>query len=788
MPKMEITELRSLLAAEKADALAAVTSSKLSNDRATALDYYNGDMSVDMPALPGRSSAVSSDVSDTIDGLMPGLMEVFCGGDEVVRFSPVGPEDIEQAEQESDYVNHVFMQLNPGFMILYTYVKDALLSKVGVIKAWTEEEDNEEEETYYGQPPEVLQAIVADPSIEVLAHNENPDGTHDVKIVKKTKKKCHKVENVPPEEYGIAKGAKNTRDATYQFHETMRTVFDLIEEGYDEAQVSTLPGITSDTESSSEARARDTVDESETTTHSGSMNKGAARVTVTEHYVRMDMDGKGKDCLYKIVTGGSEGDILTKGGKPDIEEVDYPPFAAMTPNPIPHRFFGKSMADEVMDIQRIKTALIRGMLDNLYKHNNPRPVVSKDYATENTIDDLLTHSHGAMIRVKGDTGAAIQWQVVPNITDSIYPALQYMDATREWRSGVTRQGQGIDADALQNQSATAVNQVMSATQARMKMIARIFAETGIRDLFSLLHAEIRKHGDKAETVRLRNQWVPVDPRQWKTRNDMTINVGLGSGNKSERVAHLMALIGLQKEALLAGKTNLVSDDKLFNSAKELAKLLDYKDPEQFFNDPTATDEQGQLKNPPPPPMPNPDMLKLQLEQQKMQQDGQMKQAEMQMKGQEFQAKATLDQQADERKAQIEAVQAQADIATQDRKMQAEMVMAQQKFEFEKELALLDHQLKREQLAADMEMKREAHQQSMQAGAFKAQMDAEGHSQKMEQAKAKPEPKEKPEKPAESKSESAMAAALGAVAAALEKSGGKRTIRKNGDGSYVSETD
>jgi hypothetical protein len=733
MAKMSVTELRALLAAEKADALASVTSSKLSQERERALDYYNGDMASDMPALPGRSSAVSSDVSDTVDGLMPGLMEVFCGGDEVVRFSPVGPEDIQQAEQETDYVNHVFMQMNPGFMILYNFIKDALLSKVGVVKVWTEEEEEAEEETYFDQPQDMVDAILAVPGIEVLEHTPKPDGTHDIKVVTRIKKKCHKVENVPPEEYGISRGAKNTRDAGYQFHETLKSVGSLIEQGYDEDQIRTLPGDSERTDNA-EVRARDTVDESDASSNSDRMNKGAEMVPVTEHYVRMDFDGKGKDCLYKIVTGGASGDVLNKDGKPDIEEVDYAPFAAMTPCPIPHRFFGRSVADQVMDIQRIKTALIRGLLDNVYKHNNPRPVVSQANANENTIDDLLTHAHGALIRVKSDAGAAVQWQVVPDITGSVYPALQYLDATREWRSGVTRQGQGLDPEALQNQTATASNNQDAAARARQKMIARIFAETGIRDLFSLLHAEIRKHGDKAETVRLRNQWVPIDPRHWKTRKDLTINVGLGTGNRSERVANLMALIGLQKEALVAGKTNLVSDDKLFNSAKELAKLLDYKDPEQFFNDPTATDEQGQLKNPPPPPMPDPEMAKVELQKQQMEMDGQIKQADMQMRGQEMQVKAQMDAQADQRKAEIESVQAQADIATQDRKMQAELMLAQQKFEMEKELKIMDFQLKREMQSAELEMKREAHAQALQSGAFKMAAGAEAHSQKMEAAK------------------------------------------------------
>jgi hypothetical protein len=260
-----------------------------------------------------------------------------------------------------------------------------------------------------------------------------------------------------------------------------------------------------------------------------------------------------------------------------------PPFAAMTPVIVTHRFFGRSIADLVMDIQRIKTALLRSILDNAYLAVNPRVEVSEAHATETTLDDLLVSRPGGIVRTKMPGG--VNWQTVPAIASEIFPVLEYADATREWRTGVNRQAQGLDANALQNTSATAAMQVYNAAQARMKLIARIFAETGIRDLFSLLHAVIRRNGAQAATVRLRNQWVTVDPRDWKERNDLTINVGLGTGGKSERLAHVMAVINLQKEALAGGLTNLVSVQNLYNSAAEVVKLVDLKNVDQFFTDP-----------------------------------------------------------------------------------------------------------------------------------------------------------------------------------------------------------
>jgi hypothetical protein len=179
MAKMSLSDLRPMLAAQKADALAAMSAAQLSQERADSLDYYLGDMSKDMPAQDGRSKAVSTDVADTIEGLMPNLMDIFAGSDEVVRFEPVGPEDEEAAQQETDYVNHVFMQQNPGFMVLYSFIKDALLSKIGIVKVWWEENEQEERETYYDLTDEqfaMLSMAVAesDGKMKIVEHSARP--------------------------------------------------------------------------------------------------------------------------------------------------------------------------------------------------------------------------------------------------------------------------------------------------------------------------------------------------------------------------------------------------------------------------------------------------------------------------------------------------------------------------------------------------------------------------------------------------------------------------------------
>jgi hypothetical protein len=667
MPKISLSDLKAMLASERADALAAVSASKLSSERADAMDYYLGDMTHDMPSPEGRSRAVSTDVADTIEGLMPSLMEIFCGGDEVVRFDPVGPEDVAAAEQETDYVNHVFMQANPGFLILYilySFVKDALLSKVGVVKVWWEERTREERETYYDLPDDGYAILAADPDIEIVAHSarpavtspegdETPEGLpllHDVECVRARSAAGVKIEPVPPEEFGISRNARSLRDCDYAFHKVLLTPAKLIAQGYDKAQIDALPTYSNIT--NTEEVQRDTVNEYQYTGDEN--NKAARRIEVTEHYVRMDYEGDGKAGLYQVTSGGSQGDILTRDGKPDIRPIDEIPFAAMTPVIVTHRFFGRSIADLVMDIQRIKTALLRSMLDNAYLANNPRVEVAEQFASPETLDDLLVSRPGGIVRTRQPGG--LNWQQVPSIAAQVFPIMEYMDATREFRTGVTRQGQGIDANSLLNQSATAVNQVFTAAQARMRLIARIFAETGIRDLFRLVHATIRKHGDGAHTVRLRNEWATVDPREWKTRNDMTVHVGLGTGGKSEQLAHIMSIIGLQREALVAGKSNLVTDQNLYNAARQATRLVGLPNVDQFFTDPTT--------QPAPQGRPDPEMIKAE-------------------------AHAAQSQQ----QVQLTAAKQQADTQHEAARMQADAALAQQKFEHQQRMALLEHDLK-----------------------------------------------------------------------------------------------
>lgn len=513
-----------------------------------------------------------------------------------------------------------------------------------------------------------------------------PAKVHDVTVIRRKKYGCARVEAVPPEEFAIARSAKRIRDASYTSHSTWRTQDDLIKDGYDADQVKSLP-FGEPTNDTSESIARDTVDENSGDGGSG-LNPPNRRIKTTEHFCLIDYEETGKASLYRVVTGGTPDVILKRKGKPDITPVDMHPFASITPIVMPHRFFGRSVADTVMDIMRQKSSLLRGIFDNVYLANNQRLEVAESHAHAKTLDDLLNNRPGGVVRTK-QPGGVIPIANQP-IGDFVFPVIEYLDATREWRTGVTRQGQGIDADALQNQSATAVNKTYSAAQARMKLIARIFAETGIKDLFSLLHATIRKNATKADTVRLRNKWVSVDPRDWKRRDDLTISVGLGSGGKAEEAMFWTHNLQIQQQIFMVPGQNLVKPIHIYNSLKKLLAAGGEKAIDQYYADPNDP------QNPARPPPPDPKAMEIQA-------NLQMQQAQMQHDQQIALMKFQSDQQLMQSKAGIEKVQAEADIATQNAKMQSEAALAERRFELERDLKMME-----------TNMALAAHQQEMQA--------------------------------------------------------------------------
>lgn len=603
---MKKAELLALVADEESRALGQQYG-ELSSEREKALDYYFGRPFGN--EVEGRSQVVSTDVRDSIEGILPMLLDIFTSSKSAVEFEPQGIEDEKQAKQATDLCNYVFYRQNNGFLVLYQWFKDALLQKNGIVKFWYEDYDKTRKEKYENLSELELAQMLQDPNIDISATAEREDGTLEIEITVHDKggKVC--IANVPPEEFLVSPhhNSISVQSAPFVAHRCKKTISELKEMGY---ETKDLRGDDESVESSPEYIARRQYDEE--TLEVDSSDPSMRRVWVSEVYMRVDWDGDGVAELRKILKCGDT--IL------ENEEAEIIPFAAITPIVMCHRFFGLSLADQTMDIQYHKSVLWRQMMDNLYLTNNPRIGVLENQVE---LDDLLTGRVGGIVRHK-----------VPNAVTPIetrfvagqsFPMLEYLDSVKENRSGVTRYNQGSDADSL-NKTATGVSRIMDAAMMRTKLIARVFAETGVIDLFKgILHC-LTKYSTAPMQMRLSNGYEAIDPRQWRTMWDMTVNVGLGTGDKTQQLMQLQT-VATQQFTLRQAGAAWVTDRNLYNMARKTAELAGYPHDGLFFTDPETV--------PPAPPAPNPEDGKMQLESQKMAQQGQIAAFEMQAKEKEL---------------------------------------------------------------------------------------------------------------------------------------------------------
>ena len=631
-----------------------------SQDRIDAMDYYLGEPFGN--EQPDRSQVVSTEVSDTIEHIMPSLMRIFTQSEDYVRFVPHGPEDVSIAEQASDYCNWVVNNDNRGFQIMHNWFKDALILKTGVVKFYWDETTDIETEEYADLNDEELTIILADPEVEIVEQDERtigedmitPDGMvipapvlYDIKV-KRTKtngKVC--IENVPPEEFLITSRAKSLEDADFVAHRSSMPVSDLVQMGYDRDEVEKYAGV-SDVETSEERTSR--FEDLEGGAPYDSLDPTMRDVLVTECYIRSDYDGDGVAEFRRVLTVGNGYHIL------ENEECDHLPFAILSPILMPHRAIGRSVAELVMDVQLIKSTLMRQLLDNIYNTNNARVVAVEGQVN---LDDLLTNRPGGIVRTR--TAGAVQPLQVPEVSSSVFPALNYMDSVREQRTGISKQSMGLDADALQSTTATAVAAMQAASQGKIEMIARVFAETGVRALFrGILHL-VTKYQNKEKIIRLRNEFVAMDPRQWDNMYDVQINVGLGTGQREQQLATLFQ-IAAKQEGIMAtmGPNNpIVTPMQYHNTLAKIAELSGFKDSSEFFQDPRNA--------PPVPPQqqgPNPQM---QMEMAKAEQDLALKrekmQLEMQFEREKMAAELDLRRQELEFERQLRLEKLRSDIET-----------------------------------------------------------------------------------------------------------------------------
>jgi len=581
---MDEQKLKVILEAEIDDAIGYVETETV-EQRTKAINYYNryeyGN------EVDGRSKIVTGEVAEVVDGALPQLMRIFAGSDELGRFEPRMPGDEEFAKQATELTNYVFFSDNDGVIILHNWMKDALLQKNGIVKYWWEDSEDPTKEEYKGLNAEELTLLFADGEMELISQETEEVGIDPMgmpilsyNVVIKKKKEVGKVcvENVPPEEFLIAKRDKSIKNARFVAHRTVKTRSDLIAMGYPQDQVDKMPAY-NDLTYTPERVARYSAGEMPDETQS--LDFTMQEVELFECYIRTDFDGDGIAELRKVVYAGDQ--II------DNEETDHIPFASICPIPMPHKFFGQSLADRAIDIQLIKSTITRQILDNLYLTNMPR-VTALDGQVN--LDDLLTTSPGGVVRIKSQ--GAVQPLSVPATASQSFPMLDYMDQVLQKRSGVTQTSQGLDANILQNTTATAIAAMQQAGSGKLEMIARIFADTGVKDLFAGIFHLILKYQDKPRVIRLRGKYVSIDPREWKNNYDVTVNVGLGTGSQDQKMA-MAAMVMQKQEQILTtqGFANpLVSVGQYRNTLGKFIEAAGYKDSMEFFKEiPPELDQQ-----------------------------------------------------------------------------------------------------------------------------------------------------------------------------------------------------
>ena len=637
--KITDEELLSRVQGEISDALG--YSDTISKQRETAMDYYY--------ALPfgneveGRSQYVDSSVMDTIEWIKPSLMRVFASGEEMVTFEPYGPEDVESASQATDYVNHIFTKDNNGWEILYTWFTDALLQKNGIVKVWWDDYEDWNREEYNGLDEQEFNLLVMSPEVEVMEHTPYVDdygAKHDV-VIKRTEYSGRvKLENVPPDEFLISRESKSIEDARFVCHRVQKTLSELRLMYPDEdLNPEEMGGGDDDIDSfSSERLSRYNFDES--ANYFGGWGTPADEEALQtywlhESFIRTDYDGDGIAELRKICSVGSK--VLAN------DAIDKIPFVSITPVKIPHKFFGLSIADLIMDLQLIKSTLMRNLMDNMYNQNFGRYAVLEGQAN---LDDLLSQRPGGVVRVKSPN--AIMPLATPQLEASSFQMLSYLDDQRESRSGVNKYSQGLNDNALTSHTtATAVNATMTAAQSRVELIARCFAETGVRDLMRNIYELVLKNQDRERVVKLRNKWIPVRPDMWRDKMDCTVAVGIGNGNRDQQLMHLTTMLQFAGDAMRGG-LNIVTEKNMYNMGAALVKNMGFQNVGDFLTDPDMAPQQ-------------PDMAQQekQMEMQIKQQELQIKAADLQLKQQKLQQEAAdsaVDAQLKAAELQLEAQQ------------------------------------------------------------------------------------------------------------------------------------
>lgn len=643
--QMDDTELEGMIGQEIADAVSYIDSD-LSPIRAMATRYYRGDPFGNEEE--GRSQVVAMETRDTISAMLPSLMRVFFSTENVVEFVPRGPEDVKNSSQATDYANYVFGNDNNGFMTAYATFKDALARKCGIMEAVWEESEDVRIEEYSGLDDQTLQMLMQEPEdgvefkIMVSYPDEDammamqqmqpqvdpmtgmpvempPAMLHDVEIKRIVKSGRIRINSVAPEELLLSRQALDFENAPIIGRRKMASVAELISMGYDEDEVTEYVG-SSDLADNEENLARHSLNNQQFSGESA--NPMEQRVLYCEVYVRVDYDGDGLPELRKICTMGPSYEV--KRNLPSA----YIPFVAFPCDPEPHTspLEAGSIFDITHDIQEIKSEILRNTLDSLAQSIHPRTAIVEGQVN---IDDVLNNETGAVIRMRAPN--MVQTFAQPFVGQAAFPMLDYVDSIKEDRTGMSKASMGLNADALQSSTRAAVNATISASQGRIELTSRLLAE-GMKTLFKKILFLTVTHQDKARMIRLRNEWVQIDPRSWDTSMDVTVNIGLGNGDTNEKLMALTTIAAKQQEALtqLGVMNPLVTAQQYSRTLRKIVELSGFKDASMYFNEIPED-----WKPEPQQPKASPEEVLAKVQAESIQADIQKKAAELELKRQQM---------------------------------------------------------------------------------------------------------------------------------------------------------
>jgi hypothetical protein len=639
--------------------------SDVSEGRIKAQRYFDGE--TDIGYENGRSKVVATKVRDIVRSIKPSLMRIFLSSSKFVEFIPRGAEDVQFADQATTYIHWKFNEVG-GYRILSDAFHDALIKKMGIVKAYYEEKTSTKIYTYSGLNDLQFQALIADPDVEVLEHTatteesamvapemafgQPPVTSHDVKISKVSYGGDIVVDSIPPEEFFFDRNARTIDDCYVCGQRTDMRVGDLVAMGFDFDDVFNLNSSTdNDTivESEEEARRGYSLNVNE---DENAIDPSMKKVMVTEAYMRIDVDGTGIPTLHRAILGGNAYKVLS------IEPCDEIPYAIFEIDPEPHTMLGRSIPDLTMDDQDTATSILRGVLDNVAMVNNPRIGIVKGKVD---VDDVLNNEIGAVIRQ--DAPGMMEVYAVPFTAGQTLSALQYMDGLVEQKTGVTRASMGLDPDAMQSTSKVAVSATIQAAAGQIETMARNLAEGGMRRLFGLLLRLTVKHADGEKLMRLNSSFQPVDPRVWDTSMDASVNVGLGTGREEEKAAAYREILGMQMQIFQQYGVNngVVSLTGIRHTLEDMLASSGIRNAERYFN-PMSPEIEQQM------------MMQAQQASEQQQQMTDPNQAYMMVE----QAKAQARMQTDAQRAQLDMQKAIADHERKMLEMSAKMDLERDK--------------------------------------------------------------------------------------------------------------